>query len=110
MQRRTSPLHAETGIVELAQAFSWHHHHARCAALDAEGYADGFPSNVLCRDEDLIFVTVAGRAGITKAQKLWVERLVAVRRVEMLVVHDGLGGLARLLRAGSTVAGGVPRC
>jgi hypothetical protein len=97
MTARATRSRIERSVSELADSLGWAHHRPRCPGLDPEGYADGFPPYVLVRGGRLVFVMVRSREGLTRPEAVWVERLAAVRAVEVLVVFDELGSLARLL-------------
>lgn len=86
-------------ISDVAAAFGWRHHHSRCTGVTRDGYADGFPPDVLLRDGRLVFVAVCGRNGLlTAPQADWAAELDAVSTVEVLMVRrDGLRALARAL-------------
>ena len=90
----------ERQIGDLAVAFGWRYHQARCLGLTRAGYADGFPGHVLLRDGRLVFITIAGSAGaLIPPEAAWAKELGAVVTVEMHVVQrDDLRALTRVLR------------
>jgi hypothetical protein len=101
----------ERYIRDLAELHGWRHHHARFAGLTRDGYADGFPPEVLLRDGRLLFITIAGAGGaLAMPEMRWTQELDAARIVEMHLVQRGdLSSLARALAApaeahGPTVA------
>jgi hypothetical protein len=89
----------ERRIGDLAEAYGWRHHHARCTGRTRDGYADGFPVDVLVRDNRLVFFTVAGAAELPAPEAAWATALAAIGSVEMHVIrgHD-LPELTQLLR------------
>jgi hypothetical protein len=98
--RRTPRREVERHIADLARAYGWRHHRARCPGLTAEGYADGFPLDVLLRDGRLLFVAIRG-ATLSRPQTAWLEELVSVTAIDVLVVDTAdPAPLARALASG----------
>jgi hypothetical protein len=108
--RPPTPTEIERHISDLALAFGWHHHHARYAGRTRDGYADGFPSDVLLRGGRLVLITVAGTNGVLSDPELgWAEALSATPTVEMLIVDRGdLKPLTNALRAPGGQSGAIP--
>ena len=80
--------------------FGWRHHHASREGITPDGYADGFPTEVLLRDGTLVFLPIAGaRGALTPAQTHWVEDLRAVRNVDVHIADRGApDAIVRALR------------
>jgi hypothetical protein len=89
----------ERHIAELAVAFGWRHHRTRCSGLTREGFADGFPHDVLIRDGHLLFVFIARPSGALKGpEAAWAVDLEAITSAEVLIAgRDGLVPLSHRL-------------
>ena len=95
MPRKPSRAELERYVADLALAYGWRCHHTRCPGLTHDGYADGFPPDVLLRDGRLVFVVASP---LTLPEAAWARELAAVTTVEMHVIqHGDLGPLARAL-------------
>jgi hypothetical protein len=89
----------ERHISDLAETYGWRHHHTRCSGLTREGYADGFPSDVLIRDGRLAFIAITdSKALLTPPEARWAHDLSRAPSVELHVVERrALKALTRAL-------------
>lgn len=95
MARTATRSDVDRHISELALASGWRHHRARCVGRTRDGYADGFPLDVLVRAGRLVFI-VAG--SLTPAEHAWATELADVTTVEVFTVDRAdLGPLGRML-------------
>jgi hypothetical protein len=98
MSRRPSRAELERHIGDLAEAFGWRHHRARCPGLTRDGYLDGFPRDVLVRDGRLVFIAIRGAGALSRPEAAWAAELAPVETVEMHVIERGdLPSVARML-------------
>jgi hypothetical protein len=85
--RQPTRTEIERHISDLAEIYGWRHHHTRCSGLTRNGYADGFPSDVLIRDGRLAFITLTEtKASLTPPEMRWAHDLSTAPVVEMHVV------------------------
>ena len=99
----TTRAELERHIRELAAAYGWRHHRARGDGLTSDGFSDGFPPEVLVRDDRLIFVTLTPNGSLTAAERAWINDLETVSDVEVYVItRSDLSALTAILTAVSS--------
>jgi hypothetical protein len=97
----------ERYIAALAQLWGWRHHRTPAPSLTPEGYADGFPGEVLLRGGRLLFVTIAAPGGVLiPPAAAWAGGLEAASNIEALVLRrEDLHPVRRALRPAGGIVG-----
>ena len=111
MPRSIPRVEIERQIAELARSCGWRHHHPRAPGRTADGYVDGFPTEVLLRGGTLVLATLSSPRGKLSAPELaWIEELGRVSAVEPFLVDETtLPELARKLVTGELRRTPTPR-
>jgi len=89
-RRSASRSEFERQIADLALTFGWRHYHTHCAGRTRDGYAHGFPRDVLLRDGRLAFIAVRRTGGtLALPETRWARELAEISTVEMHILEAG---------------------